>query len=73
VRQYPPLGPEASETPLSLLHIFLAFSRVTWCSFGGALFWLQRELVERRRWLGEAEFVELLALTQLLPGPGGLN
>lgn len=71
--QHPHSGPEASETPLSLLSIFLAFSRVTWSSFGDALFWLQRELVERRRWLSEAEFVELMALTQLLPGPGGLN
>jgi chromate transporter len=71
--QSPHIGPEASGPPLSLLTIFLAFSRVTWSSVGDALFWLHRELVERRRWLSEAEFVELLALTQLLPGPGGLN
>lgn len=71
--QHPHIGLETSGSPLSLLALFLAFSRVTWSSFGGALFWLQRELVERRRWLSEAEFVELLALTQLLPGPGGLN
>lgn len=71
--QHPHIGLEASGAPLSLLALFLAFSRVTWSSFGGPLFWLQRELVERRCWLSTAEFVELMALTQLLPGPGGLN
>ena len=30
-------------------------------------------LVERRRWLSEQEFVETLALAQLLPGANGIN
>ena len=33
----------------------------------------QRELVERRRWLTKAEFVELLSLGQILPGPNIVN
>jgi chromate transporter len=67
------IGPAADEPPLRLRTIFFAFSRVAWSSFGQATFWLQRELVERRRWLSQTEFVELLALAQLLPGPGGVN
>ena len=33
----------------------------------------QRELVERQRWLTKAEFVELLSLGQILPGPNIVN
>lgn len=32
-----------------------------------------RELVERERWLNPEEFVELLALAQVLPGPNVVN
>ena len=37
------------------------------------MFWARRRLVERERWLTEQQFVELLTLGQLLPGPPGLN
>ena len=33
----------------------------------------QRELVERKRWLSRDEFVEMLALSQVLPGPNIVN
>jgi chromate transporter len=33
----------------------------------------QRELVERTRWLDKADFAELLALGQVLPGPNIVN
>jgi chromate transporter len=58
---------------VSALALFLTFSRITLSSFGGALFWARRGLVERQRWLTEREFVELLTLGQLLPGANVLN
>jgi chromate transporter len=58
---------------VSRLALFLAFSRITLSSFGGALFWTRRELVDRQRWLTDREFVELLTVGQLLPGPNVLN
>jgi len=58
---------------VSRFALFLAFSRITLSSFGGALFWARRGLVERQRWLTEREFVDLLTLGQLLPGPNVLN
>jgi chromate transporter len=64
---------ELHEPPVSRLALFLTFSRITLSSFGGALFWARRRLVEQQRWLTEREFVELLALGQLLPGPNVLN
>jgi chromate transporter len=33
----------------------------------------QRELVERKRWLTREEFVELLSVAQVLPGPNIVN
>src|SRR5215471_21823384 len=53
--------------------LFLTFSQITLSGFGGMVFWARRTLVERQRWLTEQEFVDLLALGQLLPGPNVLN
>lgn len=58
---------------VSALALFLTFSRITLSSFGGAMFWARRTLVERQRWLTEQEFVELFVIGQLLPGPNVLN
>ncbi len=65
---------EASSKPnVGRFELFMAFSRISLSSFGGAIFWARRELVERRRWLGEREFVDIFTLGQLLPGPNVLN
>ena len=58
---------------VSRLALFLTFSRISLSSFGGAIFWTRRQLVERQRWLTDREFVDLLTLGQLLPGPNVLN
>jgi chromate transporter len=55
------------------LALFLAFVEVAISGFGGTLAWAHRVLVERRRWLSEREFLEALALGQLLPGPNIAN
>jgi chromate transporter len=64
---------ESDRPRVSRLALFLAFSRVSLSSFGGAMFWARRVLVERQRWLSEREFVELLTFGQILPGPNVLN
>lgn len=53
--------------------LFYAFANLTLHSFGGALFWSRRMLIEKKRWLSEQEFVEMLALCQLMPGANGVN
>ena len=58
---------------VSRFALFLTFSRISLSAFGGAIFWARRELVQRQRWLTEREFVDLLTLGQLLPGPNVLN
>lgn len=34
---------------------------------------IQREVIDRRRWIGEQEFLDLLTLAQSAPGPISLN
>lgn len=59
--------------PISLWALFVTFSKISLSSFGGALFWARRNLIDQRRWLTDQEFAELLTLGQLLPGPNVLN
>src|SRR5690606_6346175 len=52
--------------------VFGAFLRLGLTSFGGPvahLGYFRREFVERRRWLGERDYADLVALCQFLPGP----
>jgi chromate transporter len=37
------------------------------------MFWLRRTLVQQKRWLTDAEFVEMLGMSQVLPGPVAFN
>jgi chromate transporter len=59
--------------PASPTRLFLAFTRLALQGFGGVLAVAQRELVERLGWLTKEEFVETLAIAQVLPGPNVVN
>ena len=61
--------PAADTRNIRPLELFLAFSQLALSGFGGVLPWAHRTLVERKGWLTQREFVETLALGQLLPGP----
>src|SRR5438552_7213778 len=64
---------ESHKPRVSRRDLFLTFSRISLSSFGGAIFWARRQLIDRQRWLTEREFVDVLTLGQLLPGPNVLN
>ncbi|MEX3505257.1 chromate efflux transporter [Corynebacterium sp. LK2510] len=52
--------------------VFSAFLRLGLTSFGGPvahLGYFRDEFVTRRRWMGEKEYADLVALCQFLPGP----
>ncbi|WP_341676833.1 chromate transporter [Niveibacterium sp. SC-1] len=53
--------------------LFRGFFAVGIRGFGGVLPWARRMLVEEHRWLSEREFVEVLSLGQVLPGPNIVN
>lgn len=59
--------------PASLAELFWAFNRLALQGFGGVLAVAQRELVERLGWLTREEFLEMLAIGQVLPGPNIVN
>ncbi len=62
-------GPEGAPPFRALLRYFLGLG--TW-GFGGPIAsvgYMQRDLVERRRWLSEREFLNGVALGQTMPGP----
>jgi chromate transporter len=65
--------PDAVAAPSSPRELFFAFNRLALQGFGGVLPVAQRELVERRRWLTKQQFVEMLAVSQVLPGPNVVN
>lgn len=64
--------PETPTTAGSAREVFGAFLRLGLTSFGGPIAhigYFQREFVQRRGWLDEPAFAQLLAICQALPGP----
>jgi len=56
----------------SVWEVFRAFLRLGLTSFGGPiahLGYFRAELVQRRRWLNDDEYADLVAVSQFLPGP----
>jgi chromate transporter len=78
----PPIGHPATESPdasagpppVTVLRIFLEFLLIGATSFGGGVVaYLRSGLVEKRGWLDDRSFVDLLAISQSLPGLNSTN
>lgn len=65
--------PVTRAAPASPAALFVAFNRLAMQGFGGVLPVAQRELVERLGWMTREQFLELLSLSQVLPGPNVIN
>ncbi len=59
--------------PKSLTDLFVSFTVLALQGFGGVLAVAQRELVERKRWFTNEEFVEEWSVAQIMPGPNIVN
>lgn len=74
-----PAGGDAAEPadalrpPASCGELFRVFNRLAMRGFGGVLPVVHPTLVEEARWLDAQQFAELLALSQVLPGPNIVN
>src|SRR5204862_3409606 len=58
--------------PCTLTELLAYFLRLGTTGFGGPIAlvgYMQRDLVEKRRWISRQDYVEGLALAQLAPGP----
>jgi chromate transporter len=53
--------------------LFRVFTRLALQGFGGVLPVAQRTLVDQERWLNPEQFLELLSISQILPGPNIVN
>jgi chromate transporter len=65
---------QTSTPDVSLATLAGVFLRVGLASFGGSsAAWLYRDIVQRRRWLTEEEFLSAMTLSQVLPGANPVN
>ncbi len=69
----PAVDPPALLAPQSLTELFLSFTSVALQGFGGVLVIIQREMVDKRRWMTQQQFVEDWAVSQILPGGNVIN
>lgn len=75
----PPAGPELIQSPaqpgeISVVKIFTTFLVIGATSFGGGVVaYLRNGLVVKRHWLDDTTFVELLSISQTLPGLNATN
>jgi chromate transporter len=64
---------QTTAAPRSKTDLFITFTQLALQGFGGVLAVAQRVLVEQKRWLTKEQFVEILSLGQVLPGPNVCN
>jgi hypothetical protein len=67
-----PVGEPAGKVPCSMGDLIRYFLRLGALGFGGPIAlagYMQRDLVEERRWFTETDYKEGLTLSQLSPGP----
>lgn len=62
-----------AHAPRSKTDLFWAFTFLAMQGFGGVLTVVQRELVEKKKWLTLEQFVEDWAVAQIMPGPNVVN
>lgn len=65
-------SPEPAIAPVPFRHFILYFLHLGTTGFGGPIAtvgYMQRDLVEKRRWMGRKDFLDGVALGQTMPGP----
>ncbi|WP_323119608.1 chromate transporter [Burkholderia alba] len=67
------LNPDTAARTVGVAELFAGFLGLGLMSFGGALPFARRALVDERRWLSAEEFTDLLGLCQFLPGGNVIN
>jgi chromate transporter len=68
-----PAPATAPQAPRSAAELFVVFTLISLQSFGGALAFIERTVVHKKRWLDARQFLGLYAISQVLPGPTGIS
>jgi len=65
------VGGQELTRPATLGALFTAFLIVSLCGVGGGggIVWARRIAVEKRRWISDREFADIVSLCQFMPGP----
>jgi chromate transporter len=66
-------GATTAPAEVSVFQIFLEFLIMGATSFGGVVPYLRNSLVTKRQWIDDKEFVEMLSISQSLPGLNATN
>jgi len=66
-------GGTTKPAEVSIFQIFLEFLIMGATSFGGVVPYLRNSLVIKRQWIDDKEFVEMLSISQSLPGLNATN
>ncbi|MBT2334730.1 chromate transporter [Variovorax paradoxus] len=66
-------APPDPPQPKSPRDLFVSFTWLALQGFGGVLAIVQREMVEKKRWLTPEQFLEDWAVAQVMPGPNVIN
>jgi chromate transporter len=67
-----PTSPATAQARGSFLEVLAVFTKLGLTSFGGPvahLGYFRAELIERRQWMSDESYADLVALCQFLPGP----
>jgi chromate transporter len=59
-----------------LLKLLFTFFKIGLFSFGGGyamIPFMQREIIEKHQWLSSSEFVDIIGISQMTPGPVSVN
>ncbi|MEO2506782.1 chromate transporter [Clostridium paraputrificum] len=60
----------------TLLKLLFTFFKIGLFSFGGGyamIPFMQREIIEKHQWLSSSEFVDIIGISQMTPGPVSVN
>jgi chromate transporter len=63
----------ASPATVTTPQLFVGFLKIGLSGFGGVLPFARRMIVDRQGWLSDPEFLNVLSLSQFLPGPNIVN
>ncbi|MGJ7524470.1 chromate transporter [Variovorax sp. GB1P17] len=67
------VAPSTPAQPQSPRDLFVSFTWLALQGFGGVLAIVQREMVEKKKWLTPEQFLEDWAVAQVMPGPNVIN
>ena len=59
-----------------LIQLFISFFKIGAFSFGGGyamLPLLEKELIDKHQWISTSDFIDILAISEMTPGPISIN